>query len=60
MMQLVDMDEYNWLRWFVSNADFGPASGDVWVYMIQRYEAETGERVPDNWREGYIFDEEEK
>lgn len=56
---LVDMSEYHWLQWFAAEADFGPGHGDVMVYMIKRYESETGDRVPENRREGYFYDEED-
>lgn len=50
----VDKDEYNWLVWFCGQADFGPAHGDAMIWYMQRYESETGDRVPERWREGYL------
>lgn len=45
--------ELQWLQWFYSNADFGPAHGDVMQHWIQCFEEETGKRVPTGYREGY-------
>lgn len=48
----VDADaaaELAWLTWFVQNADFGPADGDVCRIMEENYTAETGNKVPSNW-----------
>jgi len=41
--------ELEYLRWFCSNADFGPADSDVRQYMCESYEKETGKPVPDGW-----------
>ena len=60
-----DADELDYLAWFRQNADFGPASGDVIMYMDEDFgpasgdvimymdedfERETGTRVPKTWR----------
>ena len=42
--------EYDYLRWFAINADFGPADEDVRHYLRERYEKETGKPVPAGWR----------
>lgn len=42
-------EEYDYLRWFRINADFGPAHGDVIAEMDEAYEA-TGRSVPDCWK----------
>ena len=42
--------ELDWLRWFCSNADFGPADGDVQQAYRQQFEEETNTRVPEGWR----------
>lgn len=34
--------EFDYLRWFFSNADFGPADSDVRYYMNRQYEKEGG------------------
>lgn len=41
--------ELEYLRWFRANADFGPADGDVQLYMQEQYTIETGEPVPSEW-----------
>ncbi len=46
----VYLDEYLWLKWFTVNADFGPADGDVRKIMMEEYEKETGNTVPEEWR----------
>lgn len=46
----VDKDEYDWLVWFASNADFGPANGDVQYIMRENYEERTGRKVPKEWK----------
>lgn len=42
--------ELEYLRWFRSNADFGPADGDVKQYLNERYTKEKGKSVPEAWR----------
>ena len=44
------MDLRHWLEWFFRNADFGPADDDIRLIMQERYEEETGRRVPDDYR----------
>jgi len=47
----VDIDEYLWLKWLAKNVDFGPAHYDVMLGLQKRYEEETGNTVPEKWRE---------
>ena len=42
----MDEDVQEYLKWFFINADFGPAHGDVMVWLQERYEHETGKKVP--------------
>jgi hypothetical protein len=42
--------ELAWLKWFCIEADFGPADGDVRMFLRQRFEEETGTLVPEGWR----------
>lgn len=42
--------ELEFLTWFAQNADFGPADGDVQVALRNRFEEETGKKVPANWQ----------
>jgi hypothetical protein len=44
-------DELEFLKWFFSNADFGPADGDVRLYLYQQFERETGKTLPDGYQE---------
>lgn len=46
--------ELEYLQWFYSNADFGPADSDVRYYMKKDFVRETGKSLPN----GYIPDEE--
>ena len=46
--------EIEWLKWFYSYADFGPADSDVRAYMEDRFRQETGKLLP----EGYNCDPE--
>jgi len=45
-----EKDELEYLRWFVSECDFGPADSDVHIGMQEAYEEDTGKRVPEGWR----------
>ena len=45
--------EVEWLRWFYSNADFGPADGDVRQILKDQFMKETGKELP----EGYECEE---
>lgn len=45
-------EEFDYLEWFVSNCDFGPAHGDVISIMQQEYEEETGKKVPEDYKYG--------
>ena len=38
--------ELEYLRWFVKNADFGPASGEVVALMKQELMQKTGKNLP--------------
>lgn len=38
--------ELEWLRYFHSWADFGPAHGDVMMILQESFEKETGKKVP--------------
>ena len=53
--------ELQFLRWFFANADtaMGPADHDVYCMLMETYEAETGDRVPPEYADGYIRDSEE-
>lgn len=42
--------EQEFLEWFYSNADFGPADEDVRHYLRMRFEDETEKRVPKCYR----------
>lgn len=42
--------EIEWLRWFASNVDFGPADYDVQMRYQQQFEEETSKLVADGWR----------
>lgn len=41
--------EFEYLKWFRCNADFGPADSDVKLLMNEQFERETGKRVPEGW-----------
>lgn len=41
--------ELEYLRWFVQNADFGPADGDIRDMMRERFQQETGKLLPKGW-----------
>lgn len=45
--------ELEWLKWFYSYADFGPADGDMRGWMRAQFEKKTGKAVP----EGYASEE---
>lgn len=45
----ISEDAYEFLEWFCANADFGPADGDVRIMMQERFEQETGRKVPDEY-----------
>jgi hypothetical protein len=46
-------DNYEFLEWFFTNADFGPAHGDVILGMFDQYVLDTGKEVPEVFTEGY-------
>lgn len=43
--------ELEFLQWFYSNADFGPADGDVREIMNRDFISETGKTLPDGYKE---------
>ena len=45
-----DATELEYLIWFKREADFGPADSEVHNWMNQKFEQETGKRVPQGWR----------
>ena len=45
--------ELQWLQWFYSNADFGPAHGDQMMHLINCFEQEMQLRVPADYRSDY-------
>ena len=47
---VVNLQEYLWLVWFAHAADFGPAHEDVYNNLIEQYETETGNTVPEGWK----------
>lgn len=46
--------EVEYLKWFVTNCDFGPADGDVRDYLNGRFMDETGKNLPEGWN--YLSD----
>lgn len=52
-------EELEWLRYFYNNADFGPAHEDVVEIIMQGYERGGKRRVPEDYRDGYFFQEED-
>ena len=42
-------EELDYLRWFRSNADFGPGDGDVKDWLNEEYMKETGKKLPRGW-----------
>ena len=44
--------ELEYLKWFYHRADFGPADGDVRIWMNEQFEAETGKLIP----QGYEYE----
>lgn len=51
-MVSITKQEYDYLKWFRCEADFGPAHGDVIYFMHRDYKA-AGGVLPEGW-----FDEE--
>jgi hypothetical protein len=45
-------DELEYLKWFKQNADFGPADSDVHAIMDRQYTMQTGNLVPEDWKQG--------
>ncbi len=41
--------ELEYLEWFRTEADFGPADGAVKDQMNQRFMEETGKNLPEGW-----------
>lgn len=52
-------EELEYLQWFASHADFGPAHMDVMIWLQDQYEAKTGKRVPEGYRYRDDIDEED-
>lgn len=46
--------ELEWLQFFYSEADFGPADCDVRDYLMQKFVEETGKQLPEGY--GYTYD----
>lgn len=46
----VYLDEYLWLKWFHDNIDMGNRHDMIHFAMRKRYEHETGNTVPGEWR----------
>lgn len=43
------LDELEYLQWFYSECDFGPAHDDVIKYMNIQYTEETGKELPQGY-----------
>lgn len=43
------LEELEYLQYFFSEADFGPADDDVRYIIKEAYKAETGKEVPDGY-----------
>jgi hypothetical protein len=41
--------ELEWLQWFYSRCDFGPAHEDVLQAMMEDFIEETGKKIPDGY-----------
>lgn len=41
--------ELEYLTWFRTECDFGPAHGDVVDYLNERFMEETGKNLPEGW-----------
>ncbi len=44
-------DELEFLRWFYANANFGPASEDVFYIMHDQFREETDQELPEGYGE---------
>lgn len=44
--------ELEWLQWFYSTCDFGPAHEDVIMLLQKKFTEETGKAIP----EGYEYE----
>ena len=55
MTELPRADEIEWLRYFISYADFGPADDDVRHAMAENFRRKTGKGMPVGWK---CYDEE--
>lgn len=42
--------ELEYLKWFFSTADFGPADSDVRMYLEEQFEEETGKTIPEGYK----------
>ena len=50
-LTLAEMENaFAFLEWFFANADFGPADADVRGLMLEQYEEETGNSVPEEYK----------
>jgi hypothetical protein len=49
MSEITRASELNFLRWFASHADFGPADGDVRDALSEEFMDETGQYLPEGW-----------
>lgn len=45
----IRVTELEYLTWFVTHADFGPAHGDVVDGLNQKFMDETGANIPEGW-----------
>ena len=43
--------ELEFLKWFYSYADFGPADGDVRFYLKEDFKKQTGKSLPAGYEE---------
>lgn len=42
--------ELEYLTWFRLNCSFGPGEGDYIIELHNRFEEETGKKIPKEWR----------
>jgi hypothetical protein len=43
--------EIEYLKWFYSNATFGPAESDVRYLLNQQFSEETGKELPEGYKD---------
>ena len=41
--------EFEYFKWFILNADFGPADSDVRAYLNKRFMTEINKNLPEGW-----------